>query len=297
MFKKVFIKGLRRRCTAIYSISLISILLSLPVITGPQPPVLDSPSYVLLDPDSGRVIYGRDIHAVRAPASTTKMMTALLASEMGNPDDIVTISYNADREGGSSLGITEGEQIPLGDLTFAMMVRSGNDSAVAIAEHIAGSVDSFCELMNQRADELGMVDTNFVNPNGLPDEDHYSTAFDLALLASEILKHDDIMSYVDQTSIEFPVFGDREDVIFENTNHLLEDYPLCNGIKTGFTNLAGFCVVASAAYREKTLIAVVLGCGRDEQWGQAEKLFDYGFTMFDPDYDALRALYRDESVF
>jgi D-alanyl-D-alanine carboxypeptidase len=175
-----------------------------------------------------------------------------------------------------------------------MLVRSGNDAAVAIAEHFGGSVEGFCALMNQRAQELGMYDTFFVNPNGMPDrplERHNSTAFDLAILAREAMTHAEFRSWVATSELTYDTFGDREDVTFESTNHLLEEYPLCDGIKTGYTDRAGFCLVASATYRGKTLIAVVLGCERNQQWPQAIELFDYGFTLYDPDYESFRELF------
>jgi len=286
--------------SVLLAVGFISLLFSLPVITGPSPPVLDCPSYLLMDPDSGEIIFGRNIHAVRAPASTTKIMTALLAIEMGNPDDLVSISHRADIEGGCSLGITEGDLIPLGDLTYAMIVKSGNDAAVAVAEHLGGSIENFCGIMNQRALDLGMRDTFFVNPNGMPDHPlhrHVSTAFDLALLAREAMTHPEFRLWVASDEVSFGRFGSLEDIAYESTNHLLDDYPLCDGIKTGYTNLAGFCLVASATYRDKSLIVVVLGCERDRQWPQAMDLFDYGFSVYDPDYQAFRELYDRNTFF
>jgi len=281
----------------LFSVGFLVLLLSLPVIGGPTPPTLDCPSYVLMDPDSGEVIYGRNIHDQRVPASTTKIMTALLAMEKSGPNDIVTVSHRADCEGGSSLGIKEGEKIPLADLACAMMVKSGNDAAVAIAEHISGSVTAFCDLMNKRAEELGMVDSHFSSPNGMPCDNHYSSAFDLALLASEAMSHPEFRDWVSMTKVHFDRFGDRDDITFESTNHFLDLFPLATGIKTGYTNLAGFCLVSSAAYRGKTLIAVVLGCERNMQWTDTIDLFDYGFTLYDPDYPAFKEIYERGAVF
>lgn len=280
----------RRPSLGLLSVGLIGLLYTLPVVTGPAPPVLECESYLLMDPESGDLLACRDIYAVRAPASTTKMMTALLAVELGNPNDLVTVSHRAALEPGASLRLEEGERIPLYELTQAMLVQSGNDGAIAIAEHIGGSVEGFADLMNLRAEELRMLDTNFVNPNGMPDDDHLSTAFDLALLAREVLDHPDLSEWVATTEIHYDRFGDREDVTFESTNHLLDIFPLANGIKTGYTNAAGFCLVASATYRSKTLIAIVLGCERNTQWDQAIGLFDYGFMLHDPDYQAFREL-------
>ncbi len=289
-------RALRPR-SRLLSWGLFGLLLSLPVISGPTPPSLECPSYLLMDPDTGEVLYGCNIHSVRAPASTTKMMTALLALEMGDPDDLVTVGRRAIQEGGARLRVSEGEQIPLADLAYAMMVKSGNDGAVAIAEHIGGSVEGFAAMMNRRAEELGMEDTHFENPNGMPDDDHLSTAFDLALLAREVMTHPEFREWVSSREVHFDWFGEREDVTFESTNHLLETFPLANGVKTGYTNAAGFCLVASATYRGKTLIAIVLGCERNRQWPQAIDLFDYGFSLYDPDYRAFRELYESGAFF
>ena len=293
----MFSKRALKRPAPIFAVGIFSLLFSLPAVTGPIPPILDCPSYLLMDPDTGEIICGHSIHEIRAPASITKIMTALLALELGNPDDPVTFSRRADVEDGASLGVVEGESVPLADLAYAMLVRSGNDGAVAVAEHIGGSVEGFCDLMNQRAAELGMRDTYFANPNGMPDDSHHSTAFDLALLAREAMTHPEFREWVASPEVHFDRFGEREDVTFEATNHLLDVYPLCNGIKTGFTNAAGFCIVASATWRDKTLIAVVLGCERDEQWDQAIELFDYGFTLHDPEYPAFRELCDRNAVF
>lgn len=290
-------KRVHRPVAGLFAIGVISLLFSLPAITGPSPPLLDCPSYLLLDPDTGRVIYGRNIDAVRAPASTTKIMTALLALENGNLDDIVTVTSRATWEGGSRLGLADGERIPLGDLAHAMMVKSGNDASVAIAIHISGSVENFIDMMNARAEELGMMDTHFVNTNGMPADGHVSTAFDLALLAREALKHPELREWVKSREIHFDTFGNRTDVTFESTNQLLEQFPLADGVKTGYTNLAGFCLVGSATYREKSLIAIVLGCERNQQWSQAIDLFDYGFSLYDPDYQAFREMYDRNTIF
>jgi D-alanyl-D-alanine carboxypeptidase (penicillin-binding protein 5/6) len=249
-----------------------------------------------MDPDTQTVIYGRNIHEIRAPASITKIMTALLAIEMGDLDDRVLITPRAEQERGASLGISAGELIPLGDLVCATIVHSGNDGAVAIAEHVSGSVDAFCNLMNIRASQLGMEDTHFMNPNGMPDDDHYSSAYDLAILASEAMKHPEFRDWVSKTEVHFDTFGNRTDVTFESTNHLLDIYPFADGIKTGYTDLAGFCVVGSATFRRKTLIAVVLGSERNCQWPDAIQLFDYAFTMYDPDYMEFRNLYEHGGI-
>jgi D-alanyl-D-alanine carboxypeptidase (penicillin-binding protein 5/6) len=293
----MFSKKARRFHLGILSLGFFGLLFQLPAVTGPPPPILDSPSYLIMDPDTQTIIFGRRIHAVRAPASTTKIMTILLALELGNLDDLVTISARATQEDGACLGLVAGERIPLGDLCYATIVKSGNDGAVAIAEHIGGSVDGFALLMNNRAEQLGMDDSHFVNPNGMPDDDHHSSAFDLALCADEAMKHDEFRRWVSSTEVQFDTFGNRQDVTFESTNHLLDVYPFATGIKTGYTDLAGFCLVASATFRQKTMIAVVLGCERNEQWQSAIDLFDYAFSQYDPDYLQFRDLYRNGGIF
>ena len=270
----------------------VGILFGLPAVSGPAPPILDSPSYLVMDPDTHVVVYGKHIHERRAPASTTKMMTILLTIEMGNPNDVVTISHRAVEESGNKLGLSTGEKIPLFDLAKATIIYSGNDGAVALAEYLGGSVDGFAQIMNRRAQELGMKDTHFANPNGMPNDDHYSSAYDLALLASEAMKHPEFRDWVSSTKVHFDTFGNRQNVTFDNTNHLLDHYPFCNGIKTGYTDLAGYCLVASAKFRDKTLIAVVLGCEHNAQWQAATDLFDYGFALYDPDYLQFRDLYE-----
>jgi len=276
---------------------LSGLLFGLPTVTGPTPPVLDSPSYLVIDPDTLKVIYGRNIDAIRAPASTTKIMTILLTLELGKPNDTVTISHRADREGSTGLGICEGEKIPLWNLAKATIIKSGNDGAVAIAEHLGGSVSGFADMMNRRAKKLGMKRTHFVNPNGLPNDDHYSTAHDLALLACEAMNHKEFRTWVSLTDVHFDTFGTRQDVSFENTNRLLDMFPFANGIKTGYTDKAGYCLVASASFRKKTMIAVVLGCERNKQWPAAIALFDYAFARYDPDYQEFRNLYRNNDIF
>ena len=176
-------------------------------------------------------------------------------------------------------------------------MHSGNDGAVAIAEFIGGSVSGFADMMNRRAKQLGMKHTHFANPNGLPNDEHYSTAHDLALLACEAMKHPEFRKWVSSTEVHFNQFGSRTDVTFENTNQLLDKYPFANGIKTGYTDKAGYCLVASAMFRKKTMIAVVLGCERNQQWPAAIDLFDYAFTRYDPDFQEFRNLYKGNNVF
>lgn len=293
----MFIRKALRYYPGILSIGLVVLLFDLPALTGPTPPILDSPSYLLADNDTGKIIYGRRIHEIRAPASTTKIMTVLLALELSDLNSVVTVSPHAQAQKGSKLGISAGEKIPLRDLLCATMIRSGNDGATAIAEHVAGSVSNFCVLMNKRAKELGMKDTYFANPHGMPDDKHYSTAFDLAIVARQAMLYPEFRRWVSMKEVHFDKFGNRTNIKFESTNHFLDKYPFANGIKTGYTNLAGFCLVASATYKDKTLICVVLGCKRGEQWPQAIALFDYGFSLYDPDFRQFKELCEHGGIF
>jgi D-alanyl-D-alanine carboxypeptidase (penicillin-binding protein 5/6) len=152
-------------------------------------------------------------------------------------------------------------------------------------------------MMNRRAAQLGMKHTHFNNPNGLPDDQHYSTAHDLALLACEAMKHKEFRDWVSCSKVHFDTFGSRNDVTFESTNHFLDMYPFANGIKTGYTNKAGYCLVASATFRKKTMIAVVLGCERNRQWPSAIALLDYAFSRYDPDFQEFRDLYKSKWFF
>jgi D-alanyl-D-alanine carboxypeptidase (penicillin-binding protein 5/6) len=242
------------------------------------------PCYLLMNLNTGDVLLAHNINLRHPPASVTKIMTAVLALENGNLNDMVTISRNATRIRGHRLLISEGEQIEFGKLLMATIVNSGNDGARAIAEHIGGSIEGFINMMNAKAAEIGMMETHFVNPSGMPDDDHYSCARDLALLTAYAMQYDLFRTAVSTKKIYFPKFGMREDVIFESTNRLLEDYPLCTGVKTGFTNAARYCLAASAKYKEHELIAIVLGAERNCQWPAAKELLEWGFTSLDPEY-------------
>jgi D-alanyl-D-alanine carboxypeptidase len=166
----------------------------------------------------------------------------------------------------------------------ATVINSGNDGARAIAEHIGGSIEGFLDMMNAKAKELGMDGTHFSNPSGMPDDDNYSCAEDLAILAAYALQNEFFRTIVSTEKVFFPTFGSREDVIFESTNNLLTDYPLCDGVKTGFTDLARYCLIASATYKEHRMLAVVLGAERNFQWPAAKELLEWGFGKVDPEY-------------
>lgn len=238
-------------------------------------PAITAHAAILFENTTGTVLYGKNEHVRRSPASLTKIMTALLAFESGRMDDTVTISRRAAGLGGSSLYLKEGQQIPLRELMYGMLLRSGNDAAVAVAEHIAGSVSAFVGMMNQRADELGATNTRFANPHGLDAHNHYSTAFDLTMLSRTALWHKDFAEIVGTVDHTYEEKG----ITWRNTNRLLWSYTGAEGIKTGTTGQAGNCLAAAASREGMQLITVVLGSAN--RWRDTTTLLDYAFDNFD----------------
>lgn len=215
---------------------------------------------VLMEAKTGRVMFEKDAHEKRPIASITKVMTALLAIEYGDLDDEVTVSKNASRASGSSIYLREGEKMSLEDLLYGLMLRSGNDAAIAIAEHIAGSVEGFVFLMNQKAMYLGMTNTNFKNPHGLDEDDHYSTAYDIALLMRHAMENEMFQKIQATKSYQ----SKQRDYRWYNKNRLLTGlYPYCTGGKTGYTNKAGRTLVTTAEKNDVRLIAVTLNAPDD----------------------------------
>ncbi len=234
---------------------------------------------VLIDQQTGRVLYEKEADRKWAPASTTKILTALIALEKGNLNDIVTISKNAAATEGTEVWLVEGEKQPLENLLYAMMLNSANDAAVAVAEHIGGSVAGFARLMNEKVRELGLTGSHFSNPHGLTAPDHYTTAYDMAMIAREAMKIPKFRDIVvTQTR---PWHGEDWNSKLANLNRMLSYYPGSTGIKTGYTSESGYCLVASAARNGKSFIAVVFGSGEKSVWQDAEELLDYGFNNFD----------------
>lgn len=230
---------------------------------------------VLMDVTTGDVLFGKQADTRRPPASTTKIMTAILGLELARPDEVVTVSQKAAAVGEATLHLDPGEKIILYELITGALVKSGNDACVAIAEHIAGSEEQFVKLMNKKALALGAQNTNFVNTNGLPRKEHYSTAKDLALMARHGLQIPQFSSITRQkeTAIHFlepDVFMD-----LRNTNKLLSNYLYADGVKTGTTTAAGKCLVSSATKEGRQLVAVVLNA--PDRFGDAKKLLEWGF--------------------
>jgi D-alanyl-D-alanine carboxypeptidase (penicillin-binding protein 5/6) len=254
-----------------------------PAIVGGPPPAVTADAAVLLDARTGRILWGRNAQQARAPASTTKMMTALVALELGHPDDVVTVTPQAAGTPGSSARLRTGDRYTLGNLLLALMLRSGNDAAVAIAVHLAGSVPAFVALMNRRAQQLGLEQTHFVNPHGLTAPRHQSSALDLARIARAGLGIPAFAALVATADAEIQGRDALEREIrreLHNTNRLLLTYDWVDGVKTGTTAAAGNCLVASGSRGGMRLIAVVLHS--DDRWGDAVRLLQWGFLHFSP---------------
>jgi len=239
---------------------------------------------------TGQVIYARDIHRRWPPASTTKILTAVLAIERLSPDLMVTISPRAaNQRSGSAIGLEAGERWRIEDLLLAMMVRSANDAAVAVAEAVGGSVERFAEITNVRARQIGARESRFVNPHGLHDPDHHSSAYDLAMIARHALHYPRFAALVERQTWMLSR-DDRPPQNFTNSNRLLGRYPGADGVKTGWTAASGHTLVASATRDGWQLVAVVLH-SRD-MYADVEQLLDYGFYGFLP----LRVAGRGDTV-
>lgn len=259
--------------------------------------VLESPSVILMEPSTGQVLYEKNADEQRHPASVTKVMTLLLAFEQIGAGkmamtDIVTISEHAASMGGSQCFFEAGETQTVEDMIKCIIIASGNDAAVAMGEHIAGSEEAFVGLMNEKAAELGMVNTNFVNACGLDAEGHLTTARDIAIMSRELTtRYPEIFNYstIWMDTITHVTARGASEFGLSNTNKLLRTYPYCTGLKTGFTSEAGFSISATASKDGVNLIAVVMGASTKEiRNSEVCKLFDYGFANCQ--------LYQDDMV-
>ena len=241
-------------------------------------PAIQAKSALLMDCYSGRVLYEKNGYEQLPPASVTKIMTALLVAENGGLDEIVEISSTAANTRESGIYLQAGERMTRLQLLYACMLPSANDAAVALAESVSGSVEGFVELMNKRATELGMHDSHFCNPHGLHQKDHYTTAYDLALLARAALQNSTLREVVGTQNIVIPGPPGEEDRSIWNQNRLLYRYENALGIKTGYTREAGNCVVGAAERDEMPLIAVSLNSSAvyDDLMG----MMDYGFAQY-----------------
>ena len=263
---------------------LLTLLPAPAMAAGPE---VAGKSALLMDMETGTVLYAQNEHARLAPASVTKVMTMLLIMEAIDDgrigwDDTVIASEAAAAKGGSQIYLKVGESMTVTDMVKSIAVSSANDCACAMAEHIAGSESAFVELMNKRAEELGMQDTHFVNCTGLDDEEnareHLTSAYDIALMSRELIKnHPDITKFTTiwMDTVRGGAFG------LSNTNKLVRFYPGATGLKTGFTSGAGYCLSATAERDGMGLIAVVMGCETSkDRFAACKQLLDYGFANY-----------------
>ncbi len=235
-------------------------------------------SAILMDQDSGRILYTENIHEVRSVASISKVMTAILAVESGKLKNKVTIGDEISGAHGSGIYIKKGEVLTLEDLVYGLMLRSGNDASLAIAHYVAGSVDEFVNQMNQKAVELGMKDTTFYNPNGLDDEEegNYSTAHDMAILMSYAMQNSEFAKITGTN--KYKLKTNMNTYIWYNKNKLLSQYKYTTGGKTGFTKKARRTLVTSASKDNLNLVVVTLNDGND--FLDHKNLFEYGFSNY-----------------
>ena len=247
-------------------------------------PELYASAAALIDADTGRVLYEKNGHEQKAMASTTKIMTCILALELGNPEDIVSFSANAAAQPDVQMNGREGEQYYLKDLLYSLMLESHNDTAVAIAEHIGGSVEGFAELMNEKAQELGAEQTHFVTPNGLDADTHYTTACDLGRIACYAIQNPEFLDIIKTPAYTFTDITGARTVSVVNRDAFLTSYEGAIGIKTGFTGNAGYCFVGAARRGDRTLVSVVLASGwpphKTYKWQDTRALMDYGMEDY-----------------
>jgi len=248
-------------------------------------PKVEAQAAILIEADTGRILWEKNAHEPKAMASTTKIMTCILALESGMLDDVVTVSKRAARAPEVKLRLKAGEKQRLEDLLYALMMKSSNDAAVAIAEHISGSVEAFCEKMTQKARELGAKNTVFKTPNGLDANGHQSTAYDLALITRYAMKNPKFVEIINTKQITIPQEGNYRSYYLSNTNRFLNEYPGANGVKTGYTGKAGYCFVGAAKQNGMQLISVVLASGwgargKEQKWVDTKRLMNYGFKYY-----------------
>ncbi|NLM04628.1 MAG: D-alanyl-D-alanine carboxypeptidase [Clostridiales bacterium] len=260
-------------------------------------PNITAPTAVLLDYTTGEVLYDHNAHNLAFPASTTKVMTSILVLENANLDDVLTINEDLYIDG-SSMYLLKGESFTVKELLQGLLIRSANDAAEVLAKHVSGSIEDFADLMNKRARELGAKNTHFTNPHGLPDDNHVTTAYDLAIIAKHAMSFELFRDIVSTVRLEFPPTEyTPETRYYRNTNRFLwgtggnnkilykdnyEDikYDIVDGIKTGYTGAAKQCLITSAIKDDHRLIAVVLGAEGSNVYLDSRTLIDYGFDNF-----------------
>ena len=240
---------------------------------------ISSPSAIVIDSLSGRVLYEKDGYSQRKIASLTKVMTAIVAVENVKLDEVVTVKTSANSIGGSTIGVKKGDEITVNALMHGMLMESGNDCAYALAEYVGGDIATFANMMTEKAKAIGAKDSNFKNPHGLDVEGHYSTAYDMALITRYALNNKIINDIVGTSNITVQ-FG-KSVKAFSNTNRLVRSYSYIDGVKTGFTNGANRCLISSATKDDLRVIAVVLGSETtDIRFNDSKKLLDYALENY-----------------
>lgn len=272
---------------------IIPILLITTLITSKQVSAsqiknsIRSKGAVLIEEESKRILYEKNAYEALPMASTTKIMTCIVALESGRLDDIVTVSQRAARAPAVKLHLKVNEKQKLGDLLYSLMLESHNDTAVAVAEHVGGTVENFCDMMTAKAKEIGADKTSFKTPNGLDAPEHYTSAYDLALIGAYALENPDFVKIVTTTQITIPIekLAGSKPHSLQNKNRFLYSYQGANGMKTGFTNKAGHCFVGSANHEGMQLIGVALAAGwgnqgKNQKYKDVITLMDYGFNNY-----------------
>ena len=250
-----------------------------------KPSKFYSKAYCVMDAETGRTLLSKNGNKKLPMASTTKIMTCIIALENCKSDEKVSVSSYAASMPDVQLNMQTGDEFYLGDLLYSLMLESHNDTAVAIAEHIGGTVEGFAEKMNKKAKELGLKSTNFVTPNGLDNDNHYTTAKELCIIGAYAIKNKEFLDIIQTPSHSFSNLSGSRTYSVRNRDALLTSYSGAIGIKTGFTGNAGYCFCGAAERNGRTLISSVLACGwppnKGWKWSDTKNLMDYGFTGFD----------------
>lgn len=266
--------------------ALEDLMKQLPVPTKdiPEDLKLYAKSAALIDAESLRLLYGKEAYQELPMASTTKIMTCLYALEHGNLDDIVTVSKNAARQPKTHLGMIEGEQYVLKDLLYALMLESCNDAAVAIAEHIGGSVENYCNAMTAEVKNWGLSHTRFVTPNGLDADGHYTTAYELSVIGARAIQNEQFLEIVNTPQHQFSPYNKKRQCMVHNKDAFLHMMSGAVGIKTGYTSKASYCFVGAVKREGRTYISSVLSSGwypkKTYKWKDTEKLMNYGIEQY-----------------
>ncbi len=271
---------MRTRALGIYAVWAVMVLVGArPCLAGASIPQVTADAALVMETRSAEVLFEKGGYQPRHPASLTKILTGIVALEMGNPQDTVSVSRRAAYVQGSSMHLEPGQEYRFEDLIAGLLIKSANDGAVAIAEHISGSVEGFANLMNERAKAIGALHTHFKNPHGLTRPGHLTTAYDIALITRYALNNPEFARLVATKERDIGRLDGDVQVRLRNTNRLLWSYLGADGVKTGTTSMAGECLVASASRGDMHLIVVVMHS--DRRWEDAVDLLEWGFEAFE----------------